>query len=184
MWNGSCTLFFFFFLLHCSHVAWPSSILPFPQAAKTSQTVGNTRYCGGGAEAPGTPGQLSAHRTPQVPLCTASRSPPWPPVPARSRTPPPVPARSRTPPSPRTSGHRWWPAGTCSSSPRPLSSIQEVWFPSEERHHTKSTNRHISCPNVINILKSKWKTGLVVKIPTLGLYILQRWRVRNRVPAV
>ena len=48
-----------------------------------------------------------------------------------TRSPPsqPAPARSLKPPSPRTSERRWRPDGTCSSSPRRLSST--VWFPAQ-----------------------------------------------------
>lgn len=50
-----------------------------------------------------------------------------------TRSPPsqPAPARSLKPPSPRTSERRWRPDGTCSSSPRRLSST--VWFPAQVR---------------------------------------------------
>lgn len=65
--------------------------------------------------------------------CSSSRSLPW----------RPVPARSQKPRIPRTSERRQRPDGTCSSSPRRLSSI--VWFPEEEwRKHTGGW-RYIYC---------------------------------------
>lgn len=115
--NASCKLF------HCSHTA--SLHVGLPSSSQQRLQVKT-------AASPDVAQLTGISDTPTRTLmslewggCGSTRSPPSQPAPVHS-------LKRR---SPRTSARRWRPDGTCSSSPRPLSST--VWFPAWGGEKTK-----------------------------------------------